>query len=139
MEPTRMPVFLPRAALSGALVEVPQHVDGDGRAAAGEAIDLAGVAEFFFDGRGGGGLVEFAEAGAGVGEAPEGISMRGSGRARGRFALFDGQPYVYSRSGGKAMMDRRDFVKVGCGGGWDDWRGGRRGCGCAFHRNVSGA
>ena len=72
----------PDAALAGgffdfghigdAVGEVPQDVQGDGRAAAGEVVDLAGVGELL--GRGGsrGGLEELAETGAGVGEAPGG-------------------------------------------------------------------
>jgi hypothetical protein len=35
-------------------------------------VDGAGIGKFFVDGGGGGGLVEFAEAGAGVGVAPAG-------------------------------------------------------------------
>jgi hypothetical protein len=47
-------------------------VDGDGGAAAGEAVDLAGVAQFFSGGGGGRGLLKFAKTGTGVGEAPGG-------------------------------------------------------------------
>ncbi|MEM9883208.1 MAG: hypothetical protein AAF800_09860 [Planctomycetota bacterium] len=56
----------------GGVVEVPEDVDGDGGAGAGEAVDQPGVVEFFVEGRGGGVLRELAEAGAGVGEASGG-------------------------------------------------------------------
>ena len=52
--------------------EVPEHVHGDGGAAAGEAVHLGGVGQFFVDGGGGGGVEELAEARAGVGEGPGG-------------------------------------------------------------------
>src|SRR5262249_10516349 len=58
------------ARAADAVREVPQHVQRQRRAGAGELVDLAGVAELFFDGCGGGRLEELAEPGAGVRESP---------------------------------------------------------------------
>lgn len=54
------------------VVEVPEDVEREGGADAGDAIHLGRVAEFFFNRGGGGGLMEFAETGAGIGETPGG-------------------------------------------------------------------
>src|SRR5262249_18081446 len=50
--------------------EVPQHVKGERRACARQAMYFAGIAEFFLDGCGGGGLQELSKPGAGVGKSP---------------------------------------------------------------------
>ncbi len=55
-----------------ALLEIPQHVHRDGRAAAGDGVDLARVGELVVGVDRGGVLEELAEAGAGVGKAPAG-------------------------------------------------------------------
>src|SRR5262249_27619823 len=51
---------------------VPGHVDRDGRADPGQAVDHAGVGQLLVDGPGGAGLGEHLEAGAGVAVAPGG-------------------------------------------------------------------
>ena len=52
--------------------QIPEDVEGHGGSDAGEAMDLGRVGKFLFDGGGGGGLGELAEARAGVCEAPGG-------------------------------------------------------------------
>src|SRR4029077_12060565 len=59
--------------LSGALHSlraIPQNMQGDRRAHPREAMNLAGVAEFFFRRSSGRGLQEFAETSARIGKAP---------------------------------------------------------------------
>jgi hypothetical protein len=55
-----------------ALLEIPQHVHRDGRAAAGERVHLAGVGQLVVHVDRGGVLKELAETRAGVGETPGG-------------------------------------------------------------------
>src|ERR1700761_6386681 len=50
--------------------KIPQNVKSQRGAHAGEAMDFGGIAEFLINRLGGGGLQEFAEASAGVGETP---------------------------------------------------------------------
>ena len=52
--------------------EIPLHMHGNGRAAAGVFVNRPGVGEFLFDGTGRSGLKEFTEAGAGIAIAPGG-------------------------------------------------------------------
>ena len=47
-------------------------MQGDGRADAGEQMNLAGVAELFFGGGCGRGLEKFAKPGASIGKSPGG-------------------------------------------------------------------
>ena len=50
--------------------EIPQDVDGDGRAAAGELVHLAGIGELLFGAGGRGVLYELAEARSGIRKTP---------------------------------------------------------------------
>ncbi len=115
--------------------EIPQHVDGRLRAAAGEPMHESDIVQFVFDGRGGGVLWELAEARAGVGKAPawqldlQGIQRsqggvfveRGAGGSRGvgshgrfLFSHFDDRVALdYARAGGKVKGGRRRAE-----GGW---------------------
>src|SRR5262249_36629123 len=53
-----------------AVRQIPLHVESERFAGSSDGVDLSGVGEFFFDGRGSGGLNKFPEASAGIGETP---------------------------------------------------------------------
>jgi hypothetical protein len=52
------------------VLEIPQHVQREGRADPGDLVDVSGIRELFFNRAGGRGLKKLPETRAGIGEAP---------------------------------------------------------------------
>ena len=72
-------------------LKIPEYVDGDGRAAAGQSVNLAGISELVVGVDGRGVLEKFTKTGAGIGETPRGrFDLEGGKRLDGAAEKFGG-------------------------------------------------